>query len=192
MLTRARLRSRGVTLIEILVAIVVVSVGVLGIAKMQALAIASTRTSSVRSLVAVEAASMASAIHANRAYWQSVTLPFSATVTVTKTGSTLSSTIASSDNNMAGMSASCVTAVCSAPQMAAFDLNQWALALWGLSPSLTSTAPSVSCSASLAISGTPVAVCTVQIQWTETTVGMNGAYAANAAPTLSYDLVVEP
>lgn len=192
MLTGRRSRASGVTLIEILVAIVVVSVGVLGIAKMQALAIASTRTSSVRSLVAIEAASMASSIHANRGYWQAVSVPFTASVSVNKTASALSTTISSSDTAMAGMSLSCLSTVCTPAQMAAYDLSQWALALYNLSPTLTSTAPSVACAGSLAISGTPVVICTVQIQWTENTVGVNGAYAANATPALSFDLVVEP
>jgi prepilin-type N-terminal cleavage/methylation domain-containing protein len=60
---------RGFSLIEVLVALIVVSVGLLGIAKMQAVAYSSTGVASKRSLAAIEAASLASSMHANRAYW---------------------------------------------------------------------------------------------------------------------------
>ena len=66
--------NRGVSLLEVLIALVVISIGLLGIAKMQALAIASTRVSSMRSLISIEASSLASAIHANRLYWTGPTV----------------------------------------------------------------------------------------------------------------------
>ena len=64
----------GFTIIEVMVALVVISIGLLGIAKMQALALASTSTSRLRSLAAIQAASLGSAMHANRAYWAAATL----------------------------------------------------------------------------------------------------------------------
>ena len=51
----AHARAGGFTLIEVLVAVVVIAIGLLGIAKMQALAYASTSTASLRSLVALQA-----------------------------------------------------------------------------------------------------------------------------------------
>src|SRR5579871_1202658 len=59
----------GFSVLEVMVALIIISVGLLGIAKMQALAIASTTTSRTRSIAALEAASLASAMRADRAYW---------------------------------------------------------------------------------------------------------------------------
>ena len=67
--SQTRFGARGFSLIEVLVALVVVSIGLLGIAKMQAIAYSSTGVASKRSLAAIEAASLASSMHANRAYW---------------------------------------------------------------------------------------------------------------------------
>jgi type IV pilus assembly protein PilV len=64
-----RRRARGFTLLEVMVALVITSIGLLGIAKIQALAYASTGTASMRSLVALQAAGLAAAMHADRGYW---------------------------------------------------------------------------------------------------------------------------
>ncbi|MGC1459686.1 MAG: prepilin-type N-terminal cleavage/methylation domain-containing protein, partial [Steroidobacteraceae bacterium] len=52
-------RQRGFSLIEVMVAVIIIAVGMLGIAKMQALGLSTTESSGVRSLVAIEAASLA-------------------------------------------------------------------------------------------------------------------------------------
>src|ERR1700733_6763597 len=72
-------RSRGFNLIEAMVAVVIISVGLLGIAKMQALAMASTGSAKMRSLAALEAASLAATLRADRQYWSGLTV---ATTTV--------------------------------------------------------------------------------------------------------------
>ncbi len=51
----ARARAGGFTLLEVMVAVVITAIGLLGIAKIQALAYASTGTASLRSLVAIQA-----------------------------------------------------------------------------------------------------------------------------------------
>ena len=63
------LRAPGFSLVEVMVAVVVICVGLLGIAKMQAMAVSNTNMSRQRSLAAIEAASIASAMHSNREYW---------------------------------------------------------------------------------------------------------------------------
>ena len=65
----ASAHARGFTLLEVMVALVVTSIGLLGIAKLQALAYASTGSASVRSLVALQAAGLAASMHADRGYW---------------------------------------------------------------------------------------------------------------------------
>src|SRR5579862_9783339 len=66
---RSNSRARGFTLLEVMVALMVTTIGLLGIAKLQALAYASTGSASVRSLVALQVAGLAAAMHADRGYW---------------------------------------------------------------------------------------------------------------------------
>jgi type IV pilus assembly protein PilV len=187
--------SRGFTLIEVMVALVVISIGMLGIAKMQALGLSSTSNARTRSLAAIEAASLAAAMHANRLYWASALLQ--STVTVTNSGTT--STIATPDAPLTTAIAAaknCITttaaAQCTQPiDMAAFDLQQWATALQPLLPNVVAT---IICSHAVPLS------CVITLKWSENAVAINSQEAAQAAtagtpaafqiPT--YSLYVEP
>ena len=64
-----------------MVAVVVICIGLLGIAKMQAMALSNTSMSRQRSLAAIEAASFASAMHSNRAYWGNFAVDFNVSIT---------------------------------------------------------------------------------------------------------------
>src|ERR1700735_3101250 len=79
-------RGRGFSLVEVMVALIIIAVGMLGIAKMQALALSTTESSGVRSLVAIEAASLAASMHANRDYWVQGPPPPVTNITVSTTG----------------------------------------------------------------------------------------------------------
>jgi len=182
-------RHRGFSMVEVLVALAVISVGLLGVAKIQALAYASTGTASVRSLAAIEAASLASAMRANRAYW-SVFAPANAGITVT--GATVSSPDATFNGLLAATQDCTATgsAPCNPATLAAFDLQQWALALSQILPSAGAT---VACE-NLTV---PID-CTVTVTWNEKAVAVNkqGIVATSAANTLTgqqtYTLYVEP
>ncbi len=181
--------SKGVTLIEVLIALVITAIGLLGIAKMQALAISSTRTSTLRSLLAIEAASMASSMHSNRAYWTQV-----GTGVPTFQASVNGGAIVNASDNalltpMPDWPTHCTTTTCVGAPMAEYDLLNWGAALQNVMPTATGA---VECS------GTP-ATCTINVNWTETYVGLNTAtqYTSNQgalpAPTpVSYSLVVQP
>lgn len=185
---RAQQRStaaRGFSLIEVLVALIVVSVGLLGIAKMQAIAFSSTGVASKRSLAAIEAASLASSMHANRAYWAvSGVAPLTTTVT--------GIAVASTDAALVNPPANCTAAPCIPSQLAAYDVNSWAQALQGLLGN--SDQATIAC-----LNQTPV-TCTVTIQWSENQVALNAqeAAASNAAATPaalqlpSFELYIEP
>jgi type IV pilus assembly protein PilV len=187
--------AAGFSLIEVLVALIVVSVGLLGIAKMQAIAYSSTGVASKRSLAAIEAASLASSMHANRAYWS---VAGTAPVSTTVTGSAVS---ASTDPQLLAVT-NC-TAYCTPAELAAYDLN----GLNGWAPTLqqllgTSDQATIAC-VSPAVSTAPV-TCTVTIQWSENSVALNSQEAAaataaegNPAATAafqlpSYTLYIEP
>src|SRR3981189_1478832 len=85
-----QMKSRGFSLVEVMGALIIVSVGLLGIAKMQALALSSTGTARLRSLAALEAASLAASMHADRAYWAAGATAAPITITGTSTGPTIS------------------------------------------------------------------------------------------------------
>ena len=156
----------GFTIVEVMVALLVMSVGLLGIAKMQALSMASTSTSRLRSLAVYEAASMASAMRANRAYWSAASLAQPVNVSgggATSTDATLSAAISAVG---LGSVDYCVTGIapCKPVTMAANDLQSWAAELKTLLPSSTAT---ITCP-TLTVPPT----CTIQITWTENAVAI--------------------
>jgi len=186
-------RHRGASLLEVMIALFVITIGLLGIAKMQALAMANTRGSSTRSLVSVEVAGLASAMHANRLYWQSVT-GTAATFTVNVSNGAVTS---ASDNNLTSVSVNCQTASCivaadPGSAMAVYDLSQWAVNLNSLVNGATAV---ITCNS------TPVA-CTIAVSWNENVVGANQGVNLSSGTTVtpvanqtlanSYEVLVEP
>jgi type IV pilus assembly protein PilV len=188
-LQRSKPASRGFSLVEVMVALVVISVGLLGIAKMQAVAMSGTDSAKLRSLAAIEAASLASALHADRGYWASVTpLPF----TVTTTGSTINTSsdaaLKTTANCMTGLANACTTT-----QMAAYDLQDWLG--WtpnvnvGISTLLPNPTSTITCNQTA--TSAPI-ICSITISWTENLVNSNTGGTTAAIQTPSYTLYVEP
>jgi len=183
-MTRRKLHDCGFSLVEVLVALVVVSVGLLGLAKMQSVALASTTVSGARSIVAIQAASLAAMMHANPDYWQSAAVQQPTTVT-------------SSSNPYAG-TAPCTTAgtsACSPTQMAHYDIEQWGVAMGYVLPLYVAN---ITCGL---VTGTKSYSCVIQIQWPENAVAMDAEQAnsgflekLNAATNnmVQYTLYVQP
>lgn len=196
-----RRAAAGFSLIEVMVAVIVICVGLLGIAKMQALSLSNTTTARLRSLAAFEAASLASTMHANRAYWATGGSPAATTtvstgpLTVTSTDNALQ-TAATTDlggapNNITQcVGASGAVAVCGPTDMAGFDMARWTYSLSTLLPNPSAT---VSCN-NLVV---PVN-CTINITWMEQAVMSNnsennvGGTGAQNLNNPSYTLYVEP
>jgi type IV pilus assembly protein PilV len=191
-------RDQGFSLVEVMVAVVVICVGLLGIAKMQALALSNTTTARLRSLAAFEAASLASAMHSNRNYW-ATTPPVNITTT---SNSGAAPTIASSDGGLqaaignslgawpaepgAGDAGTCVEVSCTPVDLAGFDFAWWLAALNGLLPNPSAT---------IACTQIAPAACTIQISWQENMVNNNKSEANNLGSQFSnptYTLYVEP
>ncbi len=178
-------RARGFTLLEVMVSVVVTAIGLLGIAKLQALAYASTGSASVRSLVALQAAGLAASMHADRGYWSGGFAPVPVVITGTAINdATLNGAAATAGYCVAGAGA----APCTSDIMAAFDLHAYATALNAMlgnsNPVTTITCPNVA----------PVN-CTIQITWTENAVSVNKQSASstsNATFVPTYTLYVEP
>lgn len=201
-------RTRGFSLLEVMVSIIVICVGLLGIAKLQALSLSNTNTSRLRALAAIQAASLASAMHSNRQYWFN-TAPASVTVTASSTTAAVASTDAAlqtqattdltSNPTGASPSVACVGtsgggSVCNALPLAAFDLSRWAVSLGAMLPNPSAT---ISCPAA----NIPVS-CTILITWTEKAVAVNKQETAAPPTTCAsagtnfqlpcYTLYVEP
>ena len=171
----ARVRTGGFSLIEVMVALVVTAIGLLGIAKIQALAYASTGTASIRSLVAIQASGLAASMHADRTYWSTGSAPVPITITGTGTGAnfTISDNYLNTTANTATYCQSGgAGAPCSPAQMASYDLRTWATALNGVLAHLNPVT-TINC---------PVAVpvtCTIQVTWNERAVSLNAQGVAN-------------
>jgi type IV pilus assembly protein PilV len=188
------LRAQGFSLVEVMVAVVVICVGLLGIAKMQAMAVSNTNMSRQRSLAAIEAASMAAAMHSNREYWAGTgttgfTPPFFVNI-VSGTPAGTPPVVTSSDavlqaqtsadigppvvNPCIGSNngvAQCTPAAAgNNSQLAAFDLARWWTALSQLLPNPVTV--NINCPGAPVGNPAPTS-CTVMIQWIEKAVAMN-------------------
>jgi type IV pilus assembly protein PilV len=189
-------QALGFSLVEVLIALVVLGVGLLGIAKLEGAAFSNTSVAARRSLAAIEADSLAASMHVNRGYWSSLD-PAGATITVQGSTVTVGSGAAANLATAVGAAPSCTstTTPCTIQNMAAYDLAQWALALQAVLPNYTAT---VACG-----TGTPVS-CTINLVWSENAVAVNSteaslaASAASASSTVnafefpSYTLYVQP
>jgi type IV pilus assembly protein PilV len=173
-------RSRGFTLLEVMVSLIIISIGLLGIAKIHALAYSSTATAGTRSLVALQAAGLASSMHANRGYWANGLAPPVVTIT----------NAAISDVNLAAVSncASATGPACTAATMAAYDLQTYAAQL---SQSLPGSNPTtvINCPVLIPVN------CTIQVSWNEKAVSINKQGLQSTTGTTftpTYLLYVEP
>jgi type IV pilus assembly protein PilV len=186
-------RARGFTLIEVLVALVITGIGLLGIAKIQALVYANTGSASVRSLVAIQASGLAAVMHANRGYWAAGSAPSPIVITnttIAESTNTLNTTATNvADCNLTG---STVTLPCTPAVLAAHDLHIWANAISALLPGSSPTT-TITCPPNLA----PLN-CVIQIQWNEKSVALNAEAVAGTTAGLAgtfaptYTLYVEP
>ena len=169
-------RHDGFSLVEVMVALVVVSIGLLGIAKMQALALSSTGTAKMRSLAAIEAASLASTLRADRSYWSAIAANLDVNVSTTGTIGTVTSAQDPTLNSTAPTT-NCRSAAapCTSAQVAAQDLNDWAQTLASVLPAGTAV---VNCSVD-ATNANPV-TCRIRLNWNENVVALNTATSATA------------
>jgi type IV pilus assembly protein PilV len=169
-----------------MVAVIVICIGLLGIAKMQALALSTSNTSRLRSLAAIEAASFAASMHSNRNFWAAAAVNY--TVSPTAITSPDAATVAIANAELVAPMA-CVNVMCDAQNLAAYDLAKFASSLNNLLPNPTAKivftgAPGVAAPASF----------TIEIQWSENAISMtsNNENSGTLTQNPSYTLYVEP
>ncbi len=191
--------SRGFSLLEVMVALVVLSIGLLGVAKLETAALSSTTVARNRSLAALEADSLAAAMHVNRGYWSNadaagVVVSINGTTVAVTGGAPLLAAALAGVGTCPGTGVPCgctsLTVPCPVATLAAVDLSLWATTLKGLLANDTAT---VACGAL-----TPV-TCTITVRWLESSVAVNAQEAAaqTANPTATfespvYTLYVQP
>jgi type IV pilus assembly protein PilV len=174
--------QRGFTLLEVMIALVVLTVGLLGVLKLEAVAYASTSIASKRSIAALEASSLAASMHVNRGYW---TTPDPSGATIAVNGNVVTVTQnAALLGGVIGAVQVCTSLItpCLPLNMAAYDLQQWAIALQALLPNVVAA---VNCGTTSPVS------CMINIQWGENAVAINTQETGPLASP-SYTLYVEP
>jgi type IV pilus assembly protein PilV len=193
---RSRAHERGFTLIELLITLVVVSVGMLGLAKLQAAAVAETQTSRIRSLMTFQAESLAGAMRANRGYWAASALPAPSFILNTTPAGVETLNDRAGANKMTVVTPTtgdsfCVgtaaTPVCTPPKMAYDDVFN----VWGskFSKQFPSGSATVLCVAGATVPTT----CDITLSWSEHYVVANkNALNGKLNDTVSLVLHVQP
>ncbi len=180
-----RRRATGFTLVELLVTLLIVSVGMLGLVKMEAAAVSESQVSRVRSLLTLQAESLAGTMRADRGYWAATTSPFPS---FTADG-------VNTPTYPTSNTSTCIATACLAPSdMATADLRAWygnfSTAFPGAQASIACT-PTGACVAG----GTVPASYDIKLSWSEKTVGISASSKGSAAPTsanVSMVLHVQP
>ncbi|MCP4128534.1 MAG: type IV pilus modification protein PilV [Gammaproteobacteria bacterium] len=130
-------KQRGYSLMEVLVAMIILAVGLLGIAGLQALSVKNTHSAYLRSQATLLAYEIIDDIRANPSAMANYAIAIGAALPSLSTA-------------CIGVSASCTTA-----QLAAYDISQWSSGITGLLPGGD---------ASVVVSGDDV---TVTVQWVD-------------------------
>jgi type IV pilus assembly protein PilV len=177
-------RQRGFSLLEVMISLVIISVGLLGVAKMQALALTNTSVASMRSLAAIEAASLAATMHENRAYWTSSAPAANGAAGITVHGSGPASSPTITAAGLTFPAADCTSAsghaapyCTTADALAAYDLQKWAEAVSAVLPTYDAT---------IMCTGVSPVSCTIAISWKDRVVALTQQEATAQATTANY------
>lgn len=183
MMAPTKRQALGFSMIEVLVSLVIIAFGLLGLSRMQAAALANTQIARARSLIALQASSLAAAMHGNRAFWAEGAAPGTASAigtTITDASNILNATVDCSPT---------ATATCTPAQMAAYDVQTWVANMNDRFPSYTAT---ITCTT---VVGQPIS-CVINVNWAEKYIAINRstttAGGATQTATQQFSLYVEP
>jgi type IV pilus assembly protein PilV len=116
-------KQDGFTLIESMVALVILLFGILGALAMQSAAVSNTKIAADRSIAAIHTSSILSKMNSNEDYWQTVPVGFDIAIAADGTISDLGAGTDGADLEAAGTD--CVSDVCSPLETAAYNLKNW-------------------------------------------------------------------
>ena len=114
----------GFTIVESMVALIVLLFGILGAIAMQTAAVSNTKVAADRSLAAIHTSSILSKMNSNENFWQTVPNGFDIQIASDGSISDLGAGTDGSDLDAAGTD--CVTDVCTPLETAAHNLKNWA------------------------------------------------------------------
>lgn len=187
---RSAKKSDGFTLIEVLVSMVIIAIGLLGLAGIQTMIVGNSSTSRIRSIAAILAENLSSAMGVNETYWSSASAPASLTVTGVVSTATCDSTWSStalSDATLQAKTTSCTSSSCSdGATLAGYDLKYWGCQL---ATQLPNGSGEVECAATAA---GPIA-CTITVKWAEKNMAYRqSSTVASKYTTQQYQMVTQP
>jgi type IV pilus assembly protein PilV len=186
-----RRRQDGFTMVELLITILIVTVGILGLAKMQATAVSNTAVSRTRALMTYQAESLAGMIRSNRGFWvTSGNVSSWPDFKMNSAGSVTSST------GMLSTASTCVGAsiTCSPAQLAYDDVvRTWVPQFIAAFPNATAAitcvpATGTACAANPA---TPNSY-DITLTWAQKLVAMNKSTANSQTQNVSIVMHVQP
>lgn len=155
-------KTAGFAMLEVLISMLLIMIGVLGIAGMQMFAINNTENARYQSLAVILASGMAAMMQANVAYWS--TPP----VSIIVNGATITGGPAATAND-------CTAVACagnSGGEMAYYDLKSWGSALAAGLPSGTGV---ISCP-----TGSTPAICKLTLTWSEKNTALSNPTGAES------------
>lgn len=171
-------KESGFSLLEALIAFVIIMIGLLGVAGLQALGVRSSAQAHLRTLASLDAHSLAASMRANRDYWASLLPP--STITIQAPTSGTAATIAP-----AIATANCKSVTCTSEQMAGYSLERWGSQLAAMQHGATAKITRI------ANSGTSASAYTVRVVWAEQRMQGHGVKAPSSA-THHTVVVVQP
>lgn len=171
-------KQLGFSMLEVLISMLVIMIGVLGIAGMQMLAVNNSENARYEGQAAILVSSLAAEMQANPGYWASTTLP-TPTASISVTGTTI--------GTVPAYASTCLATTCSPVQMAYYDLYNFGAAITGVAnadgqtyngTALPASSGTVLCNLPVAtvgaVPGTP-GICTITLTWYETNTALSNA-----------------
>ena len=175
--------SRGFTLIELMITLLIVSVGMLGLAKLQAAAIAESSVSRTRSLMTFQAESLSGMMQSNRGYWAVTT----GTLPNFSVG-TVATPVTDNAGTLDTTTTDCTTSSCTPARVAGLDVKAWANDLLKQFP--TASGGVVCTNASVLPTTLLPTTCDITLRWAEHYVAINKTATDAAASTGTSSMVL--
>jgi type IV pilus assembly protein PilV len=115
--------EHGFTLVESLVAFLIIVIGIVGVAAVQSAGIGSTKVASDRSLASIHTSALMSRIKGNDAYWQTISTDFDVEIaaggTITDRGAGFEGAVLDAEKT------DCAAVVCNSLEAADYTLKTW-------------------------------------------------------------------
>jgi len=121
---KTRISQGGFSMIESLVAFVVIVFGILGVAALQAVAVGGTKVAADRSTASIHTSALISRMKGNDTFWQS--LPVGSDITISATGVIADIGAGSIGTDLEAESTDCAVTACIPIETASYNLKTWA------------------------------------------------------------------